>query len=508
MYRVRWRAELLRSFSLGLLSIMGLQTAAVSQAQSDLQSKVDQLQSSLAQTQSQLSESRAEIDELRKELNALKVLVTPQQKTEATSQDTSGMYPTLGNVQSAPQTEPASTEQQELAARVEEQAQTKVESGSRYKVRLSGLILMNTYANMGRGELSDMPSLAFSRVPNQSHGDLGFTFRQTQIGLAVTGPRIAGALTSGDVQADFFGGFPNINYGVTAGIFRLRTAHLQMEWPKTKIVAEQDAPFVSPLSPTSYATMGEPALSWAGNLWVWTPQIHVDHRWSVSESSSITVQGGILDALTEQIPPTQFNRVATPGELAKWPAFASRVAWNGKWFGREALFGVGGLYGQQVYGFGRNIDSWLGTIDWNFPLGQYFTLSGEFYRGQAIGGLGGGVWNSVLYNGPQNQASTEVIPLNDIGGWSQLKFQPAKKWEFNVAAGTANPLSSDLREYPVVTGAYFPPFARNQVMFVNSIYHPRSNLTLALEYRKLRSYALSGTKQSLDHVNLAIGVAF
>ena len=97
---------------------------------------------------------------------------------------------------------------------------------------------------------------------------------------------------------------------------------------------------------------------------------------------------------------------------AGWPAFASRVAWNSKWFGREALFGAGGLFGQQVYGFGRNIDSWLGTIDWNFPLGQYFTLSGEFYRGQAIGGLGGGVWNSVLYNGPQNQATTEVTSLS------------------------------------------------------------------------------------------------
>lgn len=418
------------------------------------------------------------------------------------------MYPTLSNVQSAPQAESGSEEVQQLAARVEEQAQTKVESGSRYRVRLSGLILMNAYSNMGRGELSDMPSLAFSRVPNQSHGDFGMTLRQTQIGLQVTGPRLAGALTSGDVTADFFGGFPNINYGVTAGIFRLRTAHLQLEWTKTKVVAEQDSPFVSPLSPTSYATLGEPALSWAGNLWVWTPQIHVDHQWSLSDSSGITVQGGILDALTEQIPPNQFNRVATPGELSKWPAFASRVAWSGKWFGREALFGVGGLYGRQVYGFGRNIDSWLGTVDWNFPLGQYFTLSGEIYRGQAIGGLGGGVWNSVLYNGLQNSPATEVIPLNDIGGWSQLKFQPAKKWEFNVAAGTANPLSSDLREYPSVTGAYFAPFARNQAIFVNSIYHPRSNLLFALEYRKLRSYSLAGSKQTVGHVNLAVGVAF
>lgn len=427
---------------------------------------------------------------------------------DASSQDTSGSYPTLGNVQSAPPLEPGSVEQQELATRIEEQAQTKVESGSRYKVKLSGLILMNAYANMGRADMSDMPNLAFSRVANQSHGDFGATLRQTQIGLQVTGPRVAGALTSGDVQADFFGGFPTINYGVTAGLFRLRTAHLRLDWTQTKIVAEQDSPFVSPLSPTSYASLGEPPLSWAGNLWVWTPQIHVDHRWSLSESSGITVQAGILDAMTEQIPPSQFNRSPTPGELSKWPAFASHIGWNGKWFGKEAGIGVGGLYGRQIYGFGRNIDSWLGTLNWNLPFGPYLTLSGEFYRGQAIGGLGGGVWNSALFNGTPNSPSTEVIPLNDIGGWSQLKLEPARKWEFNVAAGTANPLSSDLRSYPVLTGAYFPPFARNQAMFVNSIYHPRSNLLLALEYRKLRTYSFGGTKQTLGTVNLAIGVAF
>ena len=116
--------------------------------------------------------------------------------------------------------------------------------------------------------------------------------------------------------------------------------------------------------------------------------------------------------------------------------------------------------------------------------------------------------DSVLYSGSTTSPTSQIIGLNDIGGWSQLKLQPTAKWEFNVAAGTSNPLASNLRVFPSPTGAYFPPFARNQVIFVNSILRPRSNLLLALEYRKLRSYFLNNTKQSAEQVNLAVGVAF
>ena len=39
-------------------------------------------------------------------------------------------------------------------------------------------------------------------------------------------------------------------------------------------------------------------------------------------------------------------------------------------------------------------------LDWTLPLNRWFTLSGSFYRGQAIGGIGGGIGRSVLSSGP------------------------------------------------------------------------------------------------------------
>jgi hypothetical protein len=76
---------------------------------------------------------------------------------------------------------------------------------------------------------------------------------------------------------DFGGGNPTTSYGVTAGLIRMRTANVRLDWEKTSLNVGQDALFFSPLSPTSYASLREPALSWAGNLWVWTPQIEIEH---------------------------------------------------------------------------------------------------------------------------------------------------------------------------------------------------------------------------------------
>jgi len=275
------------------------------------------------------------------------------------------------------------------------------------------------------------------------------------------------------------------------------------------LVVGQDAPFFSPLSPTSYASVGEPALAWAGNLWVWTPQIRLEHRWRLSDSSGITLQGGLLDPLTEYIPEVQFDRVPTPGESSRAPAVATHLVWAGSLWNQPVSVGVGSYYERQAWGFDRNVDAWAGTADWALPLGQWLGLSGEFYRGRALGGLGGGVWNSIVANGNPDLGSTRIIGLNTVGGWSQLKIKAAPKLEFNVAAGTDNPLASDLRLFPYPMGSEYSAYGRNQSLFVNSIYHPRSNLILALEYRRLRTYVPDYTEAATaDHVNLAVGVAF
>lgn len=534
------RVRLVSSFRLslllaGLLVFILLAPAAVAQdaaGSAPTAADVSELKSSLAATRAQLTDCQQQIALLRSQLQQVLTALSKNGRiagvTERPVDDTvtssaaprqllSGgpqaeQYP-AASAPAADSGNPSAAapdqgqDQDMLAAQVQQMEQTKVASASRYKVRLSGLVLMNAFSNSGNVDIMDLPNLAFRTQPGFSGGNVGATLRQTILGAEVNGPDWLGAHTSGDVQVDFFGGFPTAHYGETAGLIRLRTAHARLDWRHTSVIASQDSPFFSPLSPTSYATLGEPAMSWAGNLWVWTPQVEVEHRWTLSDKSSFFVQGGVLDPLTEEIPDFQFNRVPTEGENARRPAVAAHTGWSGVLAGRDATFGAGTYYERQAYGFGRNVDAWAATGDWNLPLVNWLEWSGEVYRGRALGGLGGGIWKSVVYNGTVSPNSA-LLGLNDIGGWTQLKFHVTPKLEFNAAAGAANPFAHDLQVFANPVGEYSSPLSRNQAAFVNSIYRPRSNLLLALEYRHLRTYNLRGIGNSADHVNLAVGVSF
>ena len=95
---------------------------------------------------------------------------------------------------------------------------------------------------------------------------------------------------------------PIISNGVNSGLVRLRTATMRFDWKNTDLVVGQDQLFFAPNSPTSFASLIVPALSYSGNLWAWTPQMRVEHRIALSEKSTFTLQGGILDSLTGEPP--------------------------------------------------------------------------------------------------------------------------------------------------------------------------------------------------------------
>ena len=117
--------------------------------------------------------------------------------------------------------------------KIVEQSQTKVESGSKYRVRLSGLVLLNTAVTRGSVDNLDIPQIA---VPPEAPGVAGSfsgSLRQSQIGIETFGPDIAGARTSANVKFDFAGGFPNAPNGAAFGVVRLRTGTVRLDWTNT-----------------------------------------------------------------------------------------------------------------------------------------------------------------------------------------------------------------------------------------------------------------------------------
>jgi hypothetical protein len=497
----------------------------------ELREQVRELQAAVAGMRSDWQRARAETEEMRRELDEVRagarsrnaVVKDAVVKSETSGYEAGGASSrdSLGNVlkngaqedqeQDQKRSEHAASLEEEyqlLSGKVDDQYQTKVESASKYRLRLSGIVLMNLVSNQGWVDNIDIPTLAGPRPPGDSGGSFGATLRQSEIGFEAFGPSVAGAKTRADLQLDLAGGFPSIPNGVNSGLLRLRTGTMRMDWTNTSVVVGQDGIFFSPNSPTSFASLAVPALSYAGNLWSWVPQIRVEHRIVVGEESSLMFQGGILDPVSGEAPFAGYYRQAGPGELSRQPAYGTRVAWTHDVFGQPLQVGFGGFYSRQDYGFSRTVDGWAGMTDIELPLSRRFSLSGKLYRGKGLGGLGGGVGRSALFSGNPALASTEVRGLNSVGGWAQLKYRPSNKLEFNAAFGMDNPYAADLKYFRYAQAYGDPTLARNLGSFVNMIYRPRSDLLFSAEYRHLTTYTITNGGNNAGHLNLMMGVLF
>ena len=488
--------------------------ASTATAVRELQQQVQELRTMVTEMRSEAQQSRAETADLRRELKATREELAAAGFSKAlgpppgTSMEAAASGETTAPKTLADRVSALEESSQLVEGKLDEQHQTKVESASKYRVRLSGIALLNLFSNHGALDNEDFPEYADIKNPYNSTNSFGATMRQSEIGLEVFGPRLAGAKTSATIQADFAGDLPYISNGVNSGMFRLRMANARMDWEHTSILAGQDGVFFSPNSPTSFASLAVPALSYAGNLWGWIPQVRVEHRFEIADGEKFTVQGGILDNLTGEPPYNGSLRNQVAGDRSGQPAYAGRVAWTQTVFGLPMTFGAAGYYSRQNWGFSRDLNGWAGMADWEIPLGQRLEISGELYRGSAIGGLGGGLGRSVLFSGDPLDPASLIRGLDTVGGWSQLKLKLTPKLEANGAFGLDSPFAEDLRAFSAAQSYIDPSLGQNRSAFVNFVYRPRSNLLFSTEYRYMHTTEIDLGSQTAGQLNLMMGVLF
>jgi hypothetical protein len=504
----------------------GATTDPSASAVHDLQDQVRQLRTLVEEMRTENAATRAEMHQLRQDLQATRArleqpaaptgaepgaAVTPSTSPENESRAASGT-PNPSSAQAATQLEERVQKLEEntslLGSKVDEQYQTKVESASKYRARLHGIVLMNAFRNLGGSDNLDFPDYAQPVPPGTAFATLGATLRQSEIGFEIFGPNIAGARTSADIQLDFAGGFPTTGNGVDFGIVRLQTASLRFDWEHTSVVAGQDSLFISPLSPTSFASLATPTFAYAGNLWAWTPQLRVERRFSLSDQQTVTLQGGFLDNLNWQYPPNRFLRTPQAGELSGQPALGFRTAWSRPLQQHPLSFGVAGYYGRQNWTWGRYVDAWAGMADWQIPIVPRLALSGEFYRGRGIGGLGGAIGTSILYGGDPTNPFTPIRGLDTVGGWAQLKFQATPKVEFNGVFAEDNAFAGDARGFATDQNSFGEILGRNRGALGNVVFRPRSDLLLSAEFRRLRTFPVYGSSIVTNQLNLSVGILF
>jgi hypothetical protein len=185
-----------------------------------------------------------------------------------------------------------------------------------------------------------------------------------------------------------------------------------------------------------------------------------------------------------------------------------RTAWSRPVFDHPLSFGVAGYYGRQNWLWGHDVDAWAGMTDWQIPILRRLTLSGEFYRGRAVGGLGGAIGQTILYGGNPAYSTTSIRGLDSAGGWSQLKFQLTPKLELNGVLAEDNAFASDVRGFATDTNNAGPILGRNRGALGNVIYRPRSDLLLSAEFRRLHTFPVYDSASITNQVNLAVGILF
>ena len=460
-----------------------------------MEQRMDQLLAAVDSMRQKLDQSQHEMEQMRAELQALRDQLAQTRVGEEPTQAASALQSSVQQLQE--QTDV-------LQAEVKQHDQTKLESLSKYPVRISGMLLFTSQLNGGNVDDPDLPLIARPTYGNQPQGSLSATARQTILGLEATGPSIWGARSSADINVDFFGGVPYADYSTSAGLLRLRTAHANLEWSHRSLVAAFDRPLISPLQPTSFLSVGEPALAWSGNLWTWSPQLEFKDT-SLLSNRKLGIEAGLIDVPAPG-PPTRFGiPTPSPSEQSHQPGYEARLSYAIPLGDHAIEMGAGGYYSRQAYEYNHHLDAWAGTLDWRIPFTQRLELSGEFYRGRGIGGLGGGAFkdyvpfaNDTIQNG-----------LNAEGGWGQFKIKMTRSLEANFAIGDDNAFASDLRGSDLESqlNAY-QNLARNRTGFANVIYRPRTYLLFSAEYKNIYSWPISGPANSDQSLGLAAGYLF
>jgi hypothetical protein len=481
-----------------LFSPVGVSLCQAPQPAPDMQEQVRGLNDAINRVQSQIDEAQRELSHLKTQLTALQPSPENQHPIEEQQTGAAELSAAVAGIR-----ESVSIHDTQIGTL----AQTKVESESKYPLKLSGLILMTGFVNTRSVDMAQSPTIAL-RGP----GSTSATARQTILGLDARGPHLFGAESHADLRLDFDagagGGFYSSGNG--PGVVRMRTAHAELAWDRTKAYLSYDRTIGNPDNPTSLTAVATPALAWSGNLWTWNPQLGVSRELIQAHSATVLLEGALIDVGDS---PSLYNTTQagtylppSTAEQSRWPGIEARIAAVSTDPDRGFHLGFSGYFAPHRVPTVMKFHSWAGALDFGLPITSATQLTGSAYHGQALGGLGGGAYKD--YVARTYQGDLYFRALGDSGGWIQWKQRAGERIEFNEAFGIDNVPAHQLRPFVTSYAASYYNLARNRTITANAIYSPSAYLLFSLEYRRIASSYVNYPTQFSDIIGLAAGYKF
>lgn len=361
-------------------------------------------------------------DALQKILDRLDAL---EKQNEALLAEVKELRDTVKNAQTASvaPTERLQEQVEVQGQEIKDLAQTKVSSSQRFSMSLTGMLLFDSYLFTGHTSSGYFQGYSTSPFGDSS---AGATLRQSIIGLDFSGPQLPGdGRVHGSISMDFFAQAANAQTGYD-DIFRIRRGIVSFDWKNRSIIIGQDKSLIAPLQPTSFAQVGIPPLSGAGNLWLWRPQVRYQERIPISSATQVTFEAGVLETNES------YSAAYLPGNAyiqPARPAIQGRFELQHQWT-EDTRIAVGfAAHASESHILGQTVPSRVFSIDALYKPLQKLELSGTIFYGKNFANLGGeppGV--SVLPNGM-------VIPIRGGAGWVQVALPVTSRLTFDVWAG-------------------------------------------------------------------------
>jgi len=367
--------------------------------------------------------------------------------------------------------------------RIEEQAQTKVESSQKFPITLSGMVLVNAFVNSRQNAGLDYPTAA---SPTPGTDRAGATVRQSIIGLEYRGPQtFLGGTVHGALYMDFFQGPAPLTQWL-----RLRTAIVQMDWKTRSIKLGVDKPIFNPRDPDSLAQVGVSPLTGAGNLWLWMPQLRLEQDFALGASNGVNAQIGAVE--THETNPYAATST-TPKIEGVRPGLEGRVmAWH-KLDDNRRLELAAGFHASTTHAGGFSIPSNLVSLDWFFNPWQRIEFSGAFFSGQNVSNLGTGIINQGYYI-YYNQAEA----IGSTGGWGQVAIHAFPRLDFHLFTGQQDYQATE-RQASVT---------RNLLFGGNLYFRLAPNVLFGPEITQTRTLYLGQGLRINNHYDMALAYLF
>lgn len=365
-------------------------------------------------------------------------------------------------------------------ARIEEQAQTKVEASQKFPIRITGMALANVFMNSRQSGGAQYPTAAAAPGPASD----GATFRQTVLGLEYYGPQ---TFWGGSVRGSLYMDFYNPQQWI-----RLRTADIEVDWKTRSILVGVEKPIFNPREPASLAQVGVSPLTGAGNLWLWIPQVRLEQDVRFGPNDGVRARMGVVE--TREVGPYDAATYTGPAPASSRPGLEGRYEFYHNFDDTRRIEIAPGFHTSTTHVGGFSVPSSLWSLDWLIVPVRPFEFTGAFFSGQNVAALGTGAINEG-YEAYRHGAEA----IGSDGGWGQFTVHAAKRIDVHLFTGIQTYQTSMLSAGDV---------NRNFMYGANLFYRLAPNVLLGPELSQLRTFYIAQGARINNHYDFALAYLF